>query len=301
MLVWLRSQSALILTSWHLWHQLHYPIDNPIFKRTQRHNRQLYTAINISYVVFLTGIVTVFGTAFVFTVLGSTIIIVMPLILILFSSSYVMVWVYRVALIIAIERENQTLDMLSVSPMGQLYVKWIICIATLHHSDILSWIDLSRRIIIGMTLTVFIMALCVTTAQMSQVDGSQMLGFVLSMLIFTSVIYIEHVQSTIIGCLVAMWMPEIIPVRIDATIGSILVYIMLQVVTYFAGLYLAVVLQSGGNLDTNTLFNPEQITLSLMMFVLVREAIITILWRMLAYQSNANPNVLRMFDLSDSV
>ena len=294
-LVRLLDHATPMMTSWHLWQQLHAPMDHPIFKRTQRQYRSLYKTLNILYVVFLAGIIVLAGTVLLFTSLGSVIIVMMPLILTVFSSSYIILWIYRITLIIGIERENHNLDSVSVTPIGQVSVRWMICLATLHHNDTLAWIDLSRRIVIGIIWVLFTMALCLTITQMAVIDTGEVLIFIVNIVVFGAVIYIEHAQSILIGCLVAMWIPNVIPSPMDATIGAVLITILLQIMSFFVAISLGVFLQSGGNLDVNLLFNPDFFTINFVMFALVREVLIFSLWRVIAYQSNANPNVLLMF------
>lgn len=295
MIAQLLDRASFMLTSWHLWQQLHASIDHPIFRRTQRQYQNLYNALNIIVVIFIASIVTLSATVLLFTSINSTVIVILPLILIAFSSSYVMVWIYRITIIIAIERENRTLDSVSVTPVGQVCVRWMICIATVQHKDALGWIDLSRRTVIGIIWALFMMALFITVAQISVIEISEVLAFILSIVVFGGVIYVEHAQSILIGCLVATWIPNVIPTRIDATIGAILITILLQILTFLLGLVLGGFLQSGGNLDVNNLFNPDFFTINFIVFTLVREALIFMLWRMIAYQSNTNPNVRLMF------
>lgn len=295
MLMRLLDRASLMLTSWQLWQQLHASIDHPIFNRTQRQYQYLYNALNIFYVLFMAGVVMLSATVLLFTSVDSVIIIMMPLLLMVFSSSYVLLWIYRITLIITIERENRTLDSVSVTPVGQACVRWMICIATVQHKDALGWIDLLRRTVVTLIWMLFAMAFCITITQMRDIELSEVLIFIFNIFVFGGIIYVEHVQSILIGCLVAMWIPNIIPTRIDATIGAILMTIVLQISTFSLGLLLGLFLQSGGNLQINNLYNPDFFTINFVMFVIIREALIFGLWRVIAYQSNANPNVHLMF------
>jgi len=287
--------SAVFMTSWHLWVQLHASINHPILKRIQRQYKPLHNTINILYMVVIIGVLTLSGTVILFTSVDSAIIVTMPLILILFSSSYIIPWMYRISWIIGVERHNRTLDSVSVTPAGQVAIKWMISIVTVHHKDTLGWIDLSRRIVIGIIWMLFTMALCLTITQLSDTSLSEVLNFVLNIVVFGGVIYVEHAQSILIGCLIAMWIPNKVATRLDATVSAILLYATLQILTFVAGLLLSVVIQ-GGLLDVNILFNQKFFTLSFIMFGLIREVLIFVLWRILAYESNASPNVIQMFD-----
>jgi hypothetical protein len=291
----LQIRFSFLLTSWYLWQQLHMSVGHPIYKRIQKRYKYLFNAVNILYVIFIVGFVTLSGTVILFTSVDTAIIVTMPLILMVFSSSYIILWVYQITLMIGLERENRTLDNMSVTPVGELSIKWIMCIATIRHRDTLGWIELSRRIVIGIIWMLFTMAICLTISQISAVEISEVLAFVFNIVIFGVVIYVEHAQSILIGCLMAMWIPNILPARIDAMIGAILAYFTVQILTFVTSLSLGVFLQSSGHFDLNTLFNQEFFTISFIMFMLVREILILILWRVLAHQSNANPNVQLLF------
>lgn len=284
-----------MMTSWHLWQHLHTSINHPILNHIQRQYKSLHNTINIIYMVFIVGFVTLCGTVILFTSVDSAIIVTMPLLLIVFSSSYVIPWMYRISWIIGIERDNHTLDSLSVTPAGQVSFKWMISSATVHHKDTLGWIDLSRRIVMGIIWMLFTMALCLTITQISDANPSELFTFVVNIVVFGGIIYVEHAQSILIGCLIAMWIPNKVATRLDATVSAILLYAVLQILTFIAGILLGVLLQ-GGMLDANILYNQEFFTISFIMFGLVREVLIYVLWRMLAHESNANPNVLRMLD-----
>jgi hypothetical protein len=197
------------------------------------------------------------------------------------SSCYVVVWVSRIASTIAADRERSTYDQVSVSPSGALGTSWAVCGAILHRDDALGWIDPLRKLLSGLLMFILLMVLLTTAFRENSPELSHFLRFLLDIILLAIVSYVEHVQAVVLGSLVGMLMSTFSRRQADVRIGGVIVFLTIQGVTLLVGLL-------AGTALTLWYTDSSSILLGLLVFYLIREAVIVAVWRLLAHQLNTN-------------
>jgi hypothetical protein len=199
------------------------------------------------------------------------------------SSGYVVAWVFRITTAIVREHERGTYEPHCLSPSGALGANWALCAANLHRDDALGWIDLLRRLLTGMLLFILLMVLLTAAYRGNVPNLFQFLRLFLDMMALAVVSYVEHVQAIVLGSLVGILIPTYRQTPVDARTWGVNVFVAIQVVTLVATLLAGLMILPGWHTDISLIFG------SLLVFYLIREAFIIALWKMLAYQLNANP------------
>lgn len=264
-----------IFTTWILWYALVYPPDHPLFYRKIRPLIGGVVNALIGWSMLLVGLLVSCG---VWTLLpkSQSFVAVMLLVVMGFASTtYVVSWVVRVSIAISQKHRHQTYEILCVLPSGALGASWAICAAHLHYSPIFGWIGLARKLIAGLFL--FILLMLLLTARPPE-DGSSLPQFVqliLDMAALGIVLYTDHVQSVVIGSLIGMLVPVYSRDSLNTGVLVSLLFLSVQVISYLTALLI---------LNLNAGFTP--IVLSLIVFSLLRDVFIVLLWRVLTYSLN---------------
>jgi hypothetical protein len=228
--------------------------------------------------------------------------LLMPFFLLLIGITYGVDCALRISTTIAKEHESNTFDVLALSPGGVWGTNWALSTSSLYRNrDFERLYSIMRSAIIaGVTMTVIIGLIAflglaqsrpARLPQPSNLDLSFVLAEdVISVLALIAAIYVEYVQSTVLGSLVGLLIPTVARNRLDASLWAFGGFLLLQIMTYvFAWLIgftilptLFTYLQMGGWFAGASLA-----VLRLAAFFLVREAIIAALWRLLAGRLNA--------------
>lgn len=104
-------------------------------------------------------------------------------------------------------------------------------------------------------------------------------------------IYIDHVHSIVLGCLVGILVPSYVNRRIEAQLATLGLYLTLQVSAYALAWIIGLVILP--TIYDETASGLAQISLALMqlfIFYSTREAMITILWNKVVERLNITPN-----------
>jgi hypothetical protein len=199
------------------------------------------------------------------------------------SSCYVVVWMISISVTIVRERESHTYELLCLTPSGALGVNWAMCAASLHRADALGWIELFRRLLNGLLLLILLMVLLTTAFRENTSNVFHFLTLFVDILLLATVLYVEHVQSIVLGCIVGVLMATYSRSQMDVRFSATGTFLTLQVISLVVSLLIVSNMHS-------VLASPFSVTsLSLLAFYLLREGLILALWKILAYQLNANP------------
>lgn len=276
-----KSIRRSLLTSWMLWPLLLYPDDHPLYQRTL--NRPLRPLTTL-WIVPLVGVFACCGTWALLIPLQESIIALLPLLLIAFSSCYVSTWVMRISTTIVQEREDGVYDQLSVTPLGPFGVSWMICTATLHHGDMLGWITAGRKLLTG--LIIFTLAAILMTTAFRQ-DTARLFQFMLLILevaAITAASYADHIQSVVLGSLLGMLAPTYVRHRTEGQFLAEALFLVLQTVVGLVVFSIPTVVYPGLNWITKRAglnLEIDPLVLSLAAFYGIREACIIVLWDIL--------------------
>lgn len=266
-----------------LWQHLRHPPAHPL---SQRLMRGLADSRAQRFMTRVAPLVSLLGCGSIWVLLSS-LQLPLPLFLlagmIAWSSVYVMLWVIRISATIIRAHENGIYDHLSLAPAGPLGVNWAICSASLHRGDALGWVDVWRRLINGLLIFVVLMGVLTVGLRSDHLLAAQLLGFVAELLLLAWVLHSEHVQAVVIGCLVGMLLPVYQRTRDEAQVWAALLFLALQAVTLVIALLTATVVVPG-------LLSAVSPTLAgLIVFFVVREAVVVVLWQALANHLNTSP------------
>lgn len=278
--------------TWWLWHHIRYPAVHPLFRRTIRIPTTDLATPYVAWLMFLLGALTCCGMWALVVHMRSAVAVLLLLLLVFFSGSiYVVAWVIGISISIAREHEHGTYDQLCLPPTGALGANWAICTATLHRNDTFGWVNLIRLIITGSLLVIFLMVLLTTLLTQSGPNFTQFVLLFLDISGFAIASYLDHVQSVVVGCLVGMLTPTFAPHRPDARVVGVTLFLTLQVFAYgfsaLVGFGLLTAIYESLHIQ-GWLPDAAMIVLRVVIFYLVREAIIAILWRVLVERINAD-------------
>ena len=285
------------LTTWILWRNLLHPHDPPLFRRTLRLSPD-NTSLPQSTFLWITPMLSACACCGVLP-LHFSIAIFLPVALISFSSSYVIFWVGRISSTICREHERGTFDQLCLVPSGALGATWALTAAALHRSDALGWIDMIRKLLALMLLIALLTILVTTTLRQDAALLAQFWLLLIEMSALVAGFYADHVQTMVLGSLVAMLTAARLGSSLDARLWAALLFLALQIMTCLATLLTPIVLlpilsSVAAAVDWNLTVSP--LLSSLLVFYGSREVMITLCWQALARQLNTNPSEFRFWD-----
>jgi hypothetical protein len=193
----------------------------------------------------------------------------------IFSSGYVVIWVMQIAGSIVREHEHGTYDLLCLSPYGALNTHLAIGAACLHHQDGLERISLFRLGLAGLMLFTLMVAALVTATQVQSPVLPQCLTLILEITLLAGGIYYDHIQTTVLGSLVGMLVPVYGKTNRAAALTAGGLFLLLQCLT----LVVTIILLHLLNQFFSGAFNPT--LLGLLVFFVPREILILVVSRTL--------------------
>ena len=264
-----------IFTTWTLWHYLVYPPDHPVFKRKIK---PLVGGFVNTWMALSVLFVSLLLSCGLWTMLPRTKPFIATMLMVLMgfaSTTYVGGWMVRLSIAISQEHAHRTFDVLCLLPSGALGASWAICASHLHHSDILGWIGPFRKLFAGLFLFLLLMLLLTARPAGGDSGFTQSLRLLLDMMALGIVLYSDHVQSVVIGAMVGMLVPVYSRDRPDTGFWAAGTFLVAQAIPYLTALLI---------LHLAVDFTP--VALSLLVFSLLREILIVVLWRWLAFAMN---------------
>jgi hypothetical protein len=281
------------MTTWKLWHILRNPpYNHPLYRRTLvnrmtspvRHEPAEYPILNAR--VLLEMLASMFICSSMFSPIFMLLAFI-GLLLLMNGTVYSAIWAIRTSGIIAGSREQQTYDLYCVAPQGALGLNWAICTGFLHRNNRLEQIHgLLRSLLLGTLAIVALIALVLlsnaaqtqisTFARQEVQQASIMLINVVTVL---ALVYIDHVQSVGLGCVLSMVIPTYARGRIDAQIATVAIYLLLQITTYLLTWWFILGLLPDWFSRVDGWIAPIILAaLQVITFYSIREAMIALLW-----------------------
>ncbi len=266
------------ITSWMLWRHLLDPPIDPVYERTLRTRPSSYPISAVAWGALIFSLFTCCGLWTLLLPLRSSLVVLLFIVIIAATTFYVAAWMIQIAAALARERNHSVYDLLCVTPPGTLGITWAISAACLHSDDALGWIDASRKVLTAMT--VFTLTVIVVTISLRDTTPTvlSILQLTLDIAIVTAVSYADHVQTVILGSLIAMLAPTYVRGSIDAQVMALFVFLTLQVAACLPTVLIVI------GLGTS-----DPLFLSLLALCAVREGLIAALWRLLTARLNATP------------
>lgn len=287
------------MTTWKIWRALHNPPAlHPVFKRAvllpvSTDNRQTvgWAGLTINLVLGL-------GQHS-----PTILLLLMPFILLFTGITYGIDCAIRVGNAIAKEHENDTFNLLSLSPSGALGASWAMCTSSLYHNrDFDRFHNIIRGTVTIAIITVVVVASVIIITHSEQFTRAYepTLPTVIHIVDLTTVmlaLYFEYMQSAIVGSLIGMFVPTYTQNRMDTRIYTFGGFLLLQITTYFLAYLIGFVVLPELYHRLQIIGEETEMSLSILrlaVFFMIREVMITVLWRTLVERLNARPSELEL-------
>lgn len=285
-----------------LWDALRNPhSQHPIFRYAHRQrpvsdaDRRFWrrVGVGIGLTVVVLSVVAPVPTLSVLLAAG----LLIPFGLLLFSGTVLgCIWITRISTTLTHTKISGAYDLLRLTPAGDFDSKWLLSTGIVHHRG---WLNTVYRIVRGLALTLGVLLSLVilmgALAYVSQImnDGAQDTSYywdalftVLLPLIFVAALWLDHVQSIIVAVLMGILLPERITSTNFVRWLAPLVYLLVQVLTYIGvsvGFWLMSALLTH-YLGVTVTRNGALALLTLFLLFSLRDALISVLWRLLERQ-----------------
>jgi hypothetical protein len=289
--------------TWRIWNMLRNPpFGHSLFRRTlikrpsnPRTDFEPYTIINTRFIFELLGVMLIC------TAMLSPIFLIFAgigILLILNGTIYSLVWSVRTSGMIAQERERQTYDLYCMSPEGALGVNWAICTGFLHRNNRLEQIHTVVRSLLGIALILILLIALVLVSnaghqratQYAQQEVERYSTMLVHVTTIICLIYIDHIHSIVLSCLVGILVASYARGRIEAQLGTAGAYLALQITAYaLTWLIGFVILPSLYDENANGLAQIGLAVMQVIVFYGIREAMIYALWNKVSSRLNVTP------------
>lgn len=235
------------------------------------------------------GFVLLVFLAYFYVVLDHMIVWLLPVWLMLFSAPYCVLWIARIVPLMSRQSVLGVLDEISVIPPGRVFVYLTVCKVVLNQDDAVLWLSLLRRVLAGLVSLVLLLTLCIALSLLSQSSILDLAAILLDLVLSAAVIWLEHAQSCVIACLIAVEACNRIGGNIDKTSVTVTIFALAQITCY--ALALAVII----------LVDHIRLSAALLLFLLLRELLIAALWRRILDGANEESGYLALSGFSTSV
>ncbi len=231
--------------SLQVWYALKRPpIHHPLFRRVSRMrqyrpDKRLSTLQRgVIYIGFLglSYVLLRYFTQLIFVVIFFLPIGLTALYIALHGTLAGIYWALRISSAIAREREHGTYDLLSTSPYGAFSASWAICTGCQYYDQTFNGSGMQRV----WFSRIFFLGLLLFSGLIELVDprsyGGKPLegfGYILAIvLVLTLAFYLDDIQSTVLGSLAGLIVPQIARTSFDARVGALALFLLLQVTAY---------------------------------------------------------------------
>lgn len=287
------------MITWKIWRALHNPPAlHPVFQRTVLLPPATLKRRPMGWAGLVVNLVLALGQY------SPTILLfLMPFVLLFTGLIYGIDCAIRVGGAIAREHENDTFNLLSLSPGGGLGASWAMCTSSLYRNrDFERLHEVMRGTIIVSNVILILATLMTLFLQSDKFTRPPMPAFptvvnMINLITVLSAIYIEYMQSAVLGSVVGMFVPTFTLNRLDTSLYTFGGFLFLQITTYFLA-YLI------GFVTLPNIFEQLRLTgsyveisltiLRLAIFFLIREVMISVLWRAIVQRLNASPSELEL-------
>ncbi len=279
-----------------LWRALHDPPStHPIFRRTVVlpvgvYKKRRYLSWANIIVVLVLGV----GEH-----IPSLLLFLMPIVLFITGIVYGLDCALRVSHAIVQEHENDTFQLLSLSPPGPLGTSWTVCTSSLYRNREFAQLHMivksSIMVAVVITSLLGVLVLIGQSSTFSRYEQPVLptVAILANLTGLFIVMYAEYVQSALLGCLIGMLIPTYVESTLDAGLYAFSVFLLIQTGVYFLAALigftvLPILYQAAG-------FYGELADISLAVlrvgaFILIREGIVQLVWRQLVNRLNAQPS-----------
>ena len=204
------------------------------------------------------------------------------------ATAYGIFWTLSITQTIAHLKSTQRYEMLSAAPGGELTMNWAVCAGTMHrngtflrlHSGGL-W---AARFLVGFIVLSTVFDSLTTFNE----NDDPLYGMAIYVTVAIGLV-IDHYQSVVLCALCSMLLPTLLSDTFSVRLITPSAFLGVQILTYLLTAIMSVVLLTVGlrllNIEVSLL---GRLPIQLALFVLIREAIVFILWRGVLHQLKSN-------------
>lgn len=193
-------------------------------------------------------------------------------------------WAVRVSGAITRERERGMYDLLSTSPYGAFSVSWAICTGCQYYDQTFNGIGAQRvwysRIFF---LTLLLLSAVISLADPRTRSPEGFLQVAELVVLLGVAFHLDDIQSTVIGSLIGLIVPQITRHALDTRIGAFIGFLLLQIGAYALTILIGFVLlpQINAYLGAADWFEAYVLPVEqFAVFFAIREVITRMLWRL---------------------
>lgn len=287
------------MTTWKIWRALHNPPAlHPLFQRNVLRPPATVMARTAGWAGIVVSLVLGLGQQH-----PTILLLLMPFILLFTGITYGIDCAIRVGSAIAKEHENDTFNLLSLSPGGALGASWAMCTSSLYRNRDFDRLHTIMRgaVIVGIIVIVVVatLVIIVHSEQFSRVPEPTFptIVHIVDLTVVLVALYLEYIQSAILGSLIGMLVPTYAENRLDTRIYTLGVFLFAQIITYFLAYWIGFVILPDLYDRLDITGDYVEISLSLLrlaVFFMIREVMISASWRSLVERLNALPSELEL-------
>ena len=289
--------------TWQLWNALRFPMRrHPIFKYARKLTTssdkpslqwrwmQIIALLSvILFAIFLPvpAIITALGL-----VLG------LPLLLIVFNGTLLgSVLVTGIASTIASAQKDNRFELMSISLEGGLGLSWLLATGTIHRRNwhktiyrLVKWVVMLVLVLLSLAILMLLIGTFTSESELLRQQQLNVLRDVINISLIVAVLWLDHIQSLVIALVLGMVLPTIIRAEIQLRTMATVIYLVIQLCTYLAVfvLYRLIDIIFTGLWTNNFIVSVAITIVSILAFYLMREAIISALWRVMIKQYDAS-------------
>ena len=261
-----------LVRAW-LWRTMRRDARHPLARQLRRQLKQGRRLPILPFSLACALPLAVFAV-YTFNVVDEAIGWALPPLLMLYSAVYCVFWIARIVALFSRQARQGAMDEVSVIPPGRLFIYLTICKVVLNEDDALYWLGLLRRVLAAGVFMMLIMSLFVAATQLDQLSPWEMATVFIELGLVAVVIPMEHNQSVLSACLLAVLGSTRLSSAFDRASATIAGFLLLQILSYALSVGAVVAL---GRLS---------LSLALALFLLARELLILLLWRAILLAAN---------------
>ena len=205
----------------------------------------------------------------------------LPLLLMLYSALYCALWIARIVSLMSRQASSGVMDEVSVIPPGRLFIQLTICKVVVNEDDAIYWLGLLRRVLASAVFMMLMMSLFITVAQLDRLSARKVSAAFVELALVAVVIPLEHNQSALSACLLAVLGGSRLSSALDRASATIAGFLLLQILSYALAVGAAIAL------------GLASLSLALALFLIARELLILLLWRAILRAANEDSAPVR--------
>jgi hypothetical protein len=269
---------------WRLWRGLKHPADNhPVFWRVLDDIYDDATRFSrLTQNIFLQGQIWLWPLLFI---------VDMRLVCLMVFSGTISgtILTLRISNCIASEQQSRTYDLLCLTPGGTIRTLWAICMGCLHREQAFEILNSQEAWIVRLGLFIpFIISSQLFLQRIMGLKGGVTLYWGVG---FIALFYIDHIQATVFSCIAGMLAAQQTS-SMDKRLWAVTTFEAFQVCSYLFTIVVGLLILPDfcrwlGVLGINS--EISQMLLTVGVFYVTREGVITLGWRRLMDSTNTQP------------